>query len=88
MFEGIVNRIGKALEKLRDLIGLFNSNAPSLGDMIGNGRYGGTSTIGNITVRQTNTFNGTTTSATQQAANNLLDMVNNGIGKQLETRGW
>lgn len=88
VFEGIVNRIGKALEKLRDLIGLFNSNAPSLGDMIGNGRYGGTSTIGNITVRQTNTFNGTTTSATQQAANNLLDMVNNGIGKQLDTRGW
>ena len=83
VFETIVNRVGKALEKLRDLIGLFNST-PTLGEMVGSGRYGGVSTIGDITVRQTNNFNGSSVEQTSAAATNMLDMIDNALGKRVK----
>ena len=92
-FEGIVTVIQKAVEwftKLLDKFAQWKRENPSLGDIKSNWenqtgqRAGSTGVMPNIfNVNQRNTFNGTTSQQTVAAANNMIDLINNGLGKKL-----
>lgn len=92
-FEGVVTVIKNAVEwftKLLDKFAEWRNENPSLGDIKSNWenqtgqRAGSTGVMPNIfNVNQRNTFNGTTSQQTVAAANNMIDLINNGLGKKL-----
>ncbi len=83
----IVKPIEDAIRKMKELMSLGSSSL--FGDIMGNSGYKVSGTRVYVNNNQTNTFNtNSVNGAAQQAANNILEMVNNGIGKQLDTRGW
>lgn len=99
-FQGIVTVVENAVEWFARLIEMYNDwrkNQKSLGDIKAdwenaNGVRVGTSGVYNVNINnnQRNTFNGTNGmgSAAQQAANSMVDMISNALGKQLDSRGW
>ena len=96
-FEGVVGIVKSAVEwfsKLWDKFKAWRKDTFSV-DEIANSWSDGSyrvSPTGVITINnnQRNTFNTTNAleSATQQAADGMVDLINNAIGKQLNSRGW
>lgn len=92
-FDAIVGVFKTAWEWLEKLINGLNSwagNAPTLDQMRRDyenqtgQRVGSTGVINNyFTNNQRNTFNGNTSQQTVAAANNMIDLINNGLGKKL-----
>lgn len=97
-FQGVVTVIENAVKWFTDLLdklAKFKKENPSLGTIKSeyetrNGVRVGTSGVYNTTFNfnQSNKISGTTTNTAQKLADDVLSLVNNGIGKQLETRGW
>lgn len=97
-FEGVVTVIQNAVKWFTDLLdklAIWKKENPSLGTIKSeyenrNGVRVGTSGVYNTTFNfnQSNKISGTTTNTAQKLADDVLSLVNNGIGKQLETRGW
>jgi hypothetical protein len=97
-FQGVVTVIQNAVKWFTDLLdklAKFKKENPSLGTIKSeyetrNGVRVGTSGVYNTTFNfnQSNKISGTTTNTAQKLADDVLSLVNNGIGKQLETRGW
>lgn len=97
-FEGVVTVIQNAVKWFTDLLdklAIWKKENPSLGTIKSeyenrNGVRVGTSGVYNTTFNfnQSNKISGTTTNTAQRLADDVLSLVNNGIGKQLDTRGW
>lgn len=97
-FQGVVTVIQNAVKWFTDLLdklAKFKKENPSLGTIKSeyetrNGVRVGTSGVYNTTFNfnQSNKISGTSTNTAQKLADDVLSLVNNGIGKQLETRGW
>lgn len=97
-FQGVVTVIQNAVKWFTDLLdklAQFKKENPSLGTIKSeyenrNGVRVGTSGVYNTTFNfnQSNKISGTTTNTAQKLADDVLSLVNNGIGKQLDTRGW
>lgn len=97
-FQGVVTVIQNAVKWFTDLLdklAKFKKENPSLGTIKSeyetrNGVRVGTSGVYNTTFNfnQSNKISGTTTNTAQKLADDVLSMVNTGLGKQLETRGW
>ena len=97
-FQGVVTVIQNAVKWFTDLLdklAKFKKENPSLGTIKSeyetrNGVRVGTSGVYNTTFNfnQSNKISGTSTNTAQKLADDVLNLVNNGIGKQLETRGW
>ena len=92
-FEGIVTVIQNAVDwftKLLDKLAQWKKENPSLGEIKSNWenqtgqRVGSTGVITNIfNNNQRNTFNGTSSRQTTSAADSMLEMINNSLGKKL-----
>ena len=97
-FQGVVTVIQNAVKWFTDLLdklAQFKKENPSLGTIKSeyenrNGVRVGTSGVYNTTFNfnQSNKISGTSTNTAQKLADDVLSLVNNGIGKQLDTRGW
>lgn len=97
-FQGVVTVIQNAVKWFTDLLdklAKFKKENPSLGTIKSeyetrNGVRVGTSGVYNTTFNfnQSNKISGTSTNTAQKLADDVLSLVNNGIGKQLDTRGW
>lgn len=92
-FQNIIEPIKTVFEwvkKVVDKINEWAGKAPTINEMAAEAgyRYSGTTVYNTNNITQKNTVNGVNSGTAQRLADDVLNLVNNGIGKQLDTRGW
>lgn len=92
-FQNIIEPIKTVFEwvkKVVDKINEWAGKAPTINEMVSDAgyRYSGTTVYNTNNITQRNTVNGVNSGTAQRLADDVLSLVNNGIGKQLDTRGW